>query len=73
MNVIKRNGSAVEFDITKIENAIEKAFVAVNRKPQEAVIQPDLQQVFFLVPHFAPFHRDFFIMIDYISQSINCQ
>ena len=32
MNVIKRDNSVVEFDITKIENAISKAFLAVNRK-----------------------------------------
>jgi len=39
MNIIKRDGSVVLFDIKKIENAISKAFVAVNKKPQDAVVQ----------------------------------
>ena len=31
LNVKKRDGSVVEFNLKKIESAIEKAFVSVNR------------------------------------------
>ena len=39
MLVIKRDDSSVDFDIKKIESAIDKAFVAVDRKPLEFVTQ----------------------------------
>ncbi|MGI6377880.1 MAG: ribonucleoside triphosphate reductase [Bacilli bacterium] len=39
IRVLKRDGSIVSFDITKIENAIKKAFEAVNRQYSEDIIE----------------------------------
>lgn len=39
IRVLKREGSIVSFDITKIENAIKKAFEAVNRQYSEDIIE----------------------------------
>ena len=39
LNVKKRDGNVVPFDLTKIENAIEKAFVAVNKVYTHEIIE----------------------------------
>ena len=39
LNVKKRDGNVVPFDLTKIENAIEKAFVAVNKAYTNEIIE----------------------------------
>ena len=39
LNVKKRDGNVVPFDLTKIENAIEKAFVAVNKVYTNEIIE----------------------------------
>ena len=39
LNVKKRDGNIVPFDLTKIENAIEKAFVAVNKVYTNEIIE----------------------------------
>ena len=37
--VLKRTGETVEFDIKKIENAIVRAFVAINKNYNDDIIQ----------------------------------
>jgi anaerobic ribonucleoside-triphosphate reductase len=37
-HVLKRNGSVVDFDIHKIERAIEKAFVATDKPTNQDII-----------------------------------
>ncbi len=39
LNVKKRDGNVVAFDLTKIENAIEKAFIAVNKVYTHEIIE----------------------------------
>ena len=39
LNVKKRDGNVVPFDLTKIENAIEKAFIAVNKVYTHEIIE----------------------------------
>ena len=39
INVIKRNGDIVQFDLTKISNAIKKAFDALNKVTDDSIIR----------------------------------